>query len=90
MWFVLALAFTASGLYLVSAGHLEPISGFSASALLGGYTVVWYAFAAYKQSRWLAALGRQRWQARSLWQPTLLALALMQAPWLLDSLATRL
>ncbi|MFM2067750.1 MAG: hypothetical protein RLZZ584_2659 [Pseudomonadota bacterium] len=83
MWLGLALAFTASGLYLVSLGQLRPTSGLSASALLSGYTMVWYAFAGYKQSRLVARLGQANWQPRSLLLPVMLALLCMALPGLL-------
>ncbi|MEY2686118.1 MAG: hypothetical protein RL375_316 [Pseudomonadota bacterium] len=80
MWLGVALAFTASGLYLVSAGQLAPTSAFSASALLGGYTLVWYAFAGHKQSRVIARLGHRHWRPRSFLQPVALASLLMALP----------
>lgn len=80
MWLGVALAFTASGLYLVSAGQLAPTSAFSASALLGGYTIVWYAFAGHKQSRIVARLSRPQWRSRSFLKPVAVASLLMALP----------
>ncbi|MBK6851662.1 MAG: hypothetical protein IPG93_08620 [Burkholderiales bacterium] len=80
MWLGVALAFTASGLYLVSAGQLAPTSAFSASALLGGYTIVWYAFAGHKQSRIVARLSRPQWRPRSFLKPVAVASLLMALP----------
>jgi hypothetical protein len=80
MWLLLALAFTASGLYLVSLGDITPVSSFAASALLGGYTVIWYSFAANKQTRLVNRLGRLLWRPRSFTLPVLMALTVMCAP----------
>jgi hypothetical protein len=80
MWLALALAFTASGLYLVAPDRWQLGSGFSASALLSGYTTVWYAFAGRKQSRLLNRLGRALWRPRSFVLPVVLALVCMSLP----------
>jgi hypothetical protein len=90
MWLGVALAFTASGLYLVSAGQLAPTSALSASALLSGYTVVWYAFAGHKQSRVIARLGRSQWRPRSLLEPVAVASLLMTLPALIVALQRQL
>jgi hypothetical protein len=90
MWLGVALAFTASGLYLVSAGQLAPTSAFSASALLSGYTIVWYAFAGHKQSRVIARLGRPQWRARSFGKPVMVASLLMAVPALIVALQRHL
>jgi hypothetical protein len=80
MWLLLALAFTASGLYLVTLGDITPVSSFAASALLGGYTIIWYSFAANKQTRLVSRLGRMLWRPRSFTLPVLIALTVMCAP----------
>jgi hypothetical protein len=90
MWLGVALAFTASGLYLVSAGQLAPTSALSASALLSGYTIVWYAFAGHKQSRVIARLGRSLWRPRSFLKPMAVASLLMALPALVVWLQGRL
>ncbi|MEY4752150.1 MAG: hypothetical protein RIQ60_4364 [Pseudomonadota bacterium] len=83
MWLALALAFTASGLYLVALDRWHAGSGFSASALLSGYTMVWYAFAGRQQSRLIGRLGSKLWRPRSFVLPLALALLCMAVPGLL-------
>jgi hypothetical protein len=83
IWWVLSVSFTVSGLFLVkviAGGVFPPMAGLLASALLAGYTLVWYAFVADRQSQLVRALEPGCWQPESWLAPVALALVILAGP----------